>query len=326
MDIGATDFDPENIPSIGTLLHCCQGLIMVDKEASIVRLIHHTVQEYLCSHPGLFNKPYSILAEACLTYLSSQQVKNLGSHSLPDHQRMPFLKYSSRYWGTHAGRELSNYARTLALELLGQYEDHVAAVSLVKQVLQPSYTGGIGTPPYFSGLHCASFFGIVGFVTAIINADGCEINQQDCTGNTPLGWATINGYEAVVKLQVEQGGVDPNCPDEDGITPLGLAALSGHERLAKLLLEREDVDLNRLDTGDRTLLGWAALSGHEGVVMLLVDRDDVDLNRPDVNDRTPLGSAAAKGHESVVKLLLEQEGVGPNRLDKYGGTPLSYAT
>ena len=162
VDIGATDFDPENIPSIGTLLHCCQGLIMVDKEASIVRLIHHTVQEYLCSHPGgFFSKPYSILAETCLTYLSSQQIKNLGSHSLPDHQSMAFLKYSSRYWGTHARRELSNYARTLALELLGQYEDHVAAVSLVKQVLQPSYTGDIGTSPHFSVLHCASFFGIV---------------------------------------------------------------------------------------------------------------------------------------------------------------------
>jgi len=49
VEIGATDFDPENIPSIDTLLHCCQGLIMVDKEASIVRLIHYTAQEYLCS-------------------------------------------------------------------------------------------------------------------------------------------------------------------------------------------------------------------------------------------------------------------------------------
>ena len=105
VDIGATDFDPENIPSIGTLLHCCQGLIMVDKEASTVRLIHYTVQEYLCSHPSLFNKPHSILAETCLTYLKSQQVKNLESHSPSDNQIVPFLKYSSRYWGTHARRE-----------------------------------------------------------------------------------------------------------------------------------------------------------------------------------------------------------------------------
>ena len=117
-------------PPIGTVLDCCQGLITVDKEASTVRLIHHTVQEYLSGHPGLFNKPHSILAETCLTYLNSQQVKNLPSHPSPDQQNMPFLKYSSRYWGTHANKELTDHTRTLALELLVQYEDHVSAVSL----------------------------------------------------------------------------------------------------------------------------------------------------------------------------------------------------
>ena len=113
VEIGATDFDPENVPPIDTLLDCCQGLVTVDKEASTVRLIHYTVQEYLCSHPSLFSKPHSILAETCLTYLNSQQVKSLTSHSLPDQRNMPFLKYSSRYWGTHANRELSDHARTL---------------------------------------------------------------------------------------------------------------------------------------------------------------------------------------------------------------------
>jgi len=83
VEIGATDFDPKNVPWIGTLLNCCQGLVTVDTEASAVRLIHYTVQEYLCSHPGLFSKPHSILAETCLAYLNSQQVKNLASHSLP---------------------------------------------------------------------------------------------------------------------------------------------------------------------------------------------------------------------------------------------------
>ena len=43
VEIGATDFDPENIPLIGTLLDCCQGLIVVDSEALTVRLIHYTL-------------------------------------------------------------------------------------------------------------------------------------------------------------------------------------------------------------------------------------------------------------------------------------------
>ena len=63
VEIGVANFDPENVPSIGTLLDCCQGLIIVDAEASTVRLIHYTVQEYLGSHPGLFIGPHSVLAE-----------------------------------------------------------------------------------------------------------------------------------------------------------------------------------------------------------------------------------------------------------------------
>ena len=147
-----------------------------------MRLIHHTVQEYLCAHPGFFSEPHSVLAETCSTYLNSQQVKNLTSHSLLDHESMPLLKYSSTYWGTHAGRGLSDHATALALELLRDCEDHVSAISLLKQVMRPSYIGEICTSMHFSGLHGASFFGIVELVTLFTNAEGCEINQQYCTG------------------------------------------------------------------------------------------------------------------------------------------------
>ena len=97
VEIGVIDFDSENAPSIGALLSCCQGLVTVDKEASTVRLIHFTVQEYLCAHPDLFIKPHSILAETHLTYLNSEQIKNLLPHPLLNYRNIPFLAYSSRY-------------------------------------------------------------------------------------------------------------------------------------------------------------------------------------------------------------------------------------
>jgi len=43
VEIGSTFFNSENAPSIGVLLGCCQGLIIVDKESSTVRLIHFIV-------------------------------------------------------------------------------------------------------------------------------------------------------------------------------------------------------------------------------------------------------------------------------------------
>ena len=69
----------------------------------------------------------------------------------------------------------------------------MAAISLLKQVMHPSYAGYIGTDFLFSGLHGASFFGIVELLTVIINSGDCDINQQDCMGSTPLAWVARNG-------------------------------------------------------------------------------------------------------------------------------------
>jgi len=79
VQLGCTDFDASNIPSMSTLVSCCQGLITVDKEGSTVRLVHFTLQEYLSSHPDVFSNPHSAIAEICLTYLNSPQVKALST-------------------------------------------------------------------------------------------------------------------------------------------------------------------------------------------------------------------------------------------------------
>ena len=325
VEIGSAYFDSENAPSVGALLGCCQGLITVDKEASTVRLIHFTVQEYLCTQPDLFSQPHSVIAETCLTYLNSQQVKNLPSYPHPDHQIVPFLRYSSRYWGTHANRQFSDRGRILALELLSHYEDHVSSVSLLEQVLHPRYVGAIGASPRFTGLHCASFFGIVELVGSLTNAQGCEINQADCAGNTPLLWAAENGHDRVAKLLLEREDLHPNRPDNQDCTPLSWAAHNGHDRVVKLLLDRKDIDPNMADNQGGTPLSWAANNGHRGVAELLLGRKDVDPNRPDEDDRTPLGCAAVWGHEEVVKLLLGREDVDPDRPGKNNLTPLRSA-
>ena len=325
VEIGIADFDPENVPSIETLRDCCQGLITVDAKASTVRLIHSTVQEYLCSHPGLFTGPHLVLAGTCLTYLNSPQVKNQASHSLLPSQSMPFLKYSARYWGAHTNRDISDNLRDLALKLLNHYEHHISALSLLDQALLPYDIGDVATSPRFSGLRCASFFGIVELVTVLINVEGCVVDQRDCVGRTPLAWAAINGQEEVVKVLLERKNVDPNHPNKNDRTPLACAALNGHERVVNLLLEREDVDPNRPGKDGGGPLGYAAYAGHEGVVGLFLKRENVDPNLPDKHDTTPLGFAANNGHEGVVKLLLERENVDPNRPDNQDLTPLGGA-
>ena len=95
VELGSTDFNTINIHSISTLVGCCQGLIAVDKESPSVRLIHFTLQEYLSAHPDMFSRPHSAMAEICLTYLSSQQMKALSICPSHDTQNTPFLEYCS---------------------------------------------------------------------------------------------------------------------------------------------------------------------------------------------------------------------------------------
>ena len=100
VEIGSADLHDDNVPSLSTLLAYCKGLVAVDKEASTVRLIHFTLQEYLQAHAEHFDRPQAAMAETCLSYLNSHQVKALSSNSSPLDpylQHAPFLEYSSLY-------------------------------------------------------------------------------------------------------------------------------------------------------------------------------------------------------------------------------------
>lgn len=325
VEIGSTNLNAENVPSVGILLGCCQGLFTVDQEASIVRLVHFTLQEYLCSHhDDLFNRAHSRIAETCLTYLNSQQVKSLSTNASVGPHDIPFIRYSSRYWGTHAKIELSNRAQSLALELFSQCDGHIPAKLLLRQVWSwgpVKYDSSF----MFTGLHYVSFFGISELAAALLELEGYDINQRDCVGFTPLVWAAMYGHLHVVKLLLEQEDIHPDNPDNKSRTPLLWAARNGHDGVVKLLLGQEGVNPNNSDSDGRAPLSWAASNGHDGAVKLLLGRGDVDPDKPGNNSQTPLLWASRNGHEGVVKLLVERGDVDPGKPDEYNQTPLSWA-
>src|SRR5207253_5303062 len=43
VEIGSANVNTDNVPSMGTLLICCQGLVAVEKEASTILLVHFTL-------------------------------------------------------------------------------------------------------------------------------------------------------------------------------------------------------------------------------------------------------------------------------------------
>ena len=70
VEIGSTGMNTNNIPSIRTVLGCCQGLVTVYIGSSTIRLIHFNLKEYLSDRVDLFNGGHSKIAETCLTYLN----------------------------------------------------------------------------------------------------------------------------------------------------------------------------------------------------------------------------------------------------------------
>jgi len=349
--IGSKHLDNDEIPPISTWLSYCQGLVTVDKGASTIRLIHFSLQEYLGTHPDVFDKAHSTMAETCLTYLNFQSIKDLSADSPPDPRDTPFLGYSSLYWGTHMRMDLSDVPKTLAIELLGEWDSHISARYLWDSVrAQLALLTHIGD--LFPALHCSSYFGIAAIADTLIQMSILDVNQQDAAGMTPLMWGARSGHEEVVRLLLQQKRIQPDKRDRKlGRTALSWAAKHGHEGVVRLFLGPQFANprsIGRLwgaqlvvgqlfskryvnpDSRDwwvlRTPLSWAAGNGHERIVKLLLTRNDANPDRSCRLGRTPLSWAAENGYEGVEKLLLERKEVNPDTRDRWWSrTPLSWA-
>ena len=351
--IGSTDLNTSNIPSVVTILRCCLGLIVIDRGSSAARLIHTTLQEYLRTNPDIFGPTHSIMAETCLTYLNFRAIGGTSPTLFALPQQAPFLKYSSLYWGVHATKEASEEVVSLTFKLFQQIETHISTnlllVDLISRTGRDSSDIPIEGPlAGFTGLHCASVFGIAEVATALMDQPNCDLGGRDFLGITPLVWAAICGQEEVAKLLLERQTVNPDKPD--GYfrrTPLSWAAMKGHKGIVGLLLGwatarpdgrdgwwgktprvlnkvrgKRHVNPNSLDKYGQTPILLAAEEGHEGVVTLLLGRKDVKSDKPNNDGQTPLYRAASNGHEGVVKILLELNDVSPNKPANHGRTPL----
>jgi len=172
VEIGSPNLNSENIPSIEALLSCCQGLVVMDEEASTLRLIHSTFREYLWAHPELFGTAHSTIAETCLSYLNSRQVKALSTGPSPDLQSTPFLRYSSLYWAVHAKRELSECAKQLALELFDYYKNLLPTNILLEAQRRYVYNVDPHKLYLLSGLCYAAVLGIDEIVAGLAEVGG----------------------------------------------------------------------------------------------------------------------------------------------------------
>jgi len=328
VEVGEAELDEENLPQIEDMISVCAGLVTIDEESNIIRLVHYTTQEYFeRTWISWFPHAQIEITTICVTYLSFNTFKS--SYCRTDSefeerlQSNKLYDYAAHNWGHHA-REASTSCQGVIefLEKQGHVEASSQALIALKEWSgHTEYSQEI--PKQMTGLHLAAYLGVDDVVRDLLGSNSPD--PKDSHGRTPLWWAASNGYEAVVKLLLEIDKVDINIKDKDGKTPLLRAVENRHKAVVKLLLNSAHVDINAKSKDGETPLLSAASRGHETIVKLLLDSGQVDINVKDIDSQTPLLRAASNGYEAIVKLLLNSNQVDIDAKDKSGQTPLSRA-
>ena len=290
---GECALDHDNIDKVEDVISVCAGLVTVDEESSIIRLVHYTAQEYfelacLGWNPGAQEE----IAVACLTYLSFDTFRS-GSCDEDEafEQRLtenPFFDYTAHHWSEHV-RPVQSITSSLALAFLC---DEVLVDCAAQGALTPKYKFegySRNFPKRTSGLHLTAMYGLLSLTEKLLvdshGDTGIRADSKDDYGWTPLSRAAGNGHEAVVRLLLDIGKVEADSKDNDGWTPLWRAAENGHEAVVRLLLDTGKVEADSKDNYGQTPLLCAAGSGHEAVVRLLLDTGKVEADSKDILDR-----------------------------------------
>lgn len=328
VEIGDSELGDDNFQDIEEIVSVCAGLLIVDEESDIIRLVHYTTQEYFERTQKLwFPDAEGYIARSCVTYLSFD-VFELGYCETYDEfearlQSNVLYDYASRNWGYHA-RAASIEGESLILNFL-KSDDKVSASNQVIFAFQThvkllAFIQDAAIQ--VTGLHLAAYFGLVEATESLL-ASGHDVDTKDSDGRTPLFSAVMNVNETLIKLLLDRHA-DIECKDDTGHTPLSWAAMSGHDTIVKLLLDRNAyIESNHTIYG-QTPLSWAAMESHEAVVELLLDRN-AHIDSKDSMGRTPLSWAAKRGVGAAIKLLLDNHADVESKDTEYGRTPLVLA-
>jgi hypothetical protein len=210
VEISESALDKENLPEIEDIVSMCAGLVTIDQESNIIRLVHYTTQEYFeRNQVTWFPNAQTDIAMTCVTYLSFNAFETGFCPTDEEFEARLQLNllydYAARNWGHHA-RAASTEVEQLILGLL----ESEAKVSAANQAIlaSKSYSWDSGYSQrvlrQMTGVHVAAYFGLREAIMALLK-NGHDLDTKDNGGRTPLSWATEKGHEAVVKLLLEKG-------------------------------------------------------------------------------------------------------------------------
>lgn len=322
-------FDEDNIPDLADIISVCAGLVTVDQESEVIRLVHHTTQDYFQrNHSKWFPDAQRSITIASVSYLLLDSFKEGFCATDEDFNvrisRFPLCLYAAKNWGFHAREAMSEESENpmgenLITKLFADAPKLDFAIQILWSVqLDLNFIRVNTHPPRgVTGLHLASWFGMDYLALRLIQR-GYPVDARDSKGRTPLLWAAQCESTSMAALLIRNGAIR-DSKDTIGQTPLSVATWTGHERMVQVLLE-ENCDPNCKDRQHQTPLHHAADRGYERIAGYLL-KHGANPNAENLFGITPLFVASLFERLPIVVLLLDH-GAFPEGKDQRGVTSL----
>ncbi|CAN9512858.1 unnamed protein product [Ophioblennius macclurei] len=143
-------------------------------------------------------------------------------------------------------------------------------------------------------------------VKKLLDADVCNVNQQNKAGYTPIMLAALAAVESprdmsIVEELFTKGDVNARA-SQAGQTGLMLAVSHGRMDMVRALLAH-GADVNVQDDEGSTALMCASEHGHVEIVKLLLAQPGCDATLSDSDESNALSIALEAGHKDIAVLL-----------------------
>lgn len=268
----------KHCPSASVMLACCQGLVTIDRESSIIRLAHYSVQEYLTEHSQrLFMNAEASLAGICIRYLLFDTFRDgpwADKHQILELiQRNPFLAYAAPFWGIHVQKsETDPHIQNLTVDFF-RHHNGVAAAHQVTQVLK--------------------------------QRKDIYWYPEECLSLTPLHISSHFGLETMTRILLDQTNLAVDATTNMGTTPLIKAASRGHVLIINMLLQKGADPY--LENWYGTAIHCAAEAGHSNTITELIRHGMSPNSCAGVYKRTPLDCTLDNNHAAAFETLIKLE-------------------
>ncbi|XP_070780935.1 KN motif and ankyrin repeat domain-containing protein 1-like [Enoplosus armatus] len=237
-----------------------------------------------------------------------------------------------------SSRELHDCLQTLQQDWFSVSSHKSAAPDTVEdylstfRVISPSVLQHIANMADGNGntaLHYSVSHSNFGIVKKLLDAEVCNVDQQNKAGYTSIMLAALAAVESPEDMRVvdqlfTKGDVNAKA-SQAGQTALMLAVSHGRMDMVQALLA-QGAEVNLQDDEGSTALMCASEHGHADIVRLLLAQPDCDATLTDSDESTALSIALEAGHNDIAVLLYAHANFSKGQVGaaaRHGGKSLS---